>query len=177
MHSTWISNCFRMYFTRGKIIRSQSCRYHRIKHSRKKLLCSIRSSLVIVLSIFLHTCMDNFMGDFNCPRYTVSDGEAYCLGSVDTDCWYLYTLNREKSVDEPSEPDQTLEILMTHLDPEVMAIFTRDVCSSADEATQKSGIDKLISNMIIDDFLFEPCGYSMNGVSKSVSILYGDVRL
>ncbi|KAK1132142.1 hypothetical protein K0M31_016273 [Melipona bicolor] len=98
-------------------------------------------------------------------------GEAYCLGSVDSDCWYLYTLNKEKPVDEPSEPDQTLEILMTHLDPEVMALFTRDVCSSADEATQKSGIDKLIPNMIIDDFLFEPCGYSMNGVSKNVSIL------
>lgn len=58
---------------------------------------------------------------------------------------------------------------MTHLDPEVMALFTREVCSSADEATQKSGIDKLIPNMIIDDFLFEPCGYSMNGVSKNVS--------
>ncbi|KOX68063.1 S-adenosylmethionine decarboxylase proenzyme [Melipona quadrifasciata] len=96
-----------------------------------------------------------------------SGGEAYCLGSVDSDCWYLYTLNKEKPVDEPSEPDQTLEILMTHLDPEVMALFTRDVCSSADEATQKSGIDKLIPNMIIDDFLFEPCGYSMNGVSKN----------
>lgn len=81
-------------------------------------------------------------------------------------------MNKEKSVDEPSEPDQTLEILMTHLDPEIMALFTRDVCSSADEATQKSGIDKLIPNMIIDDFLFEPCGYSMNGVSKNVSILH-----
>ncbi|KAJ8672840.1 hypothetical protein QAD02_004100 [Eretmocerus hayati] len=102
-----------------------------------------------------------------------SDGEAYCLGSEDHDCWYLYTLNREKSAQlkNEREPDQTLEILMTHLDPEVMSIFTRDVCSSAAEATLKSGIDKLIPNMTIDDFLFEPCGYSMNGVSKSGSYM------
>lgn len=31
---------------------------------------------------------------------------------------------------------------------------------------QRSGIDKLIPDMIIDDYAFEPCGYSMNGVSK-----------
>lgn len=37
---------------------------------------------------------------------------------------------------------------------------------------QKSGIDKIIPNMVIDDFLFEPCGYSMNGVTKNVSIFY-----
>lgn len=60
---------------------------------------------------------------------------------------------------------------MTHLDPDVMSIFTREVCSSAAEATEKSGIDKLIPSMVIDDFLFEPCGYSMNGVSKSVSLI------
>lgn len=101
------------------------------------------------------------------PR--ISDGEAYCMGSPETDCWYLYTLIRDKPLQDPPEPDQTLEILMTQLDPDVMSIFTRDVCSSADEATVKSGIDKLIPNMIIDDFLFEPCGYSMNGVSKNVS--------
>ncbi|XP_014602093.1 PREDICTED: S-adenosylmethionine decarboxylase proenzyme [Polistes canadensis] len=95
------------------------------------------------------------------------DGEAYCLGSIDADSWYLYTLDREKSLQEQAEPDQTLEILMTHLDPDIMAIFTQDVCSSAAEATQKSGIDKLIPNMTIDDFLFEPCGYSMNGISKN----------
>ncbi|XP_070148847.1 S-adenosylmethionine decarboxylase proenzyme isoform X2 [Polyergus mexicanus] len=97
------------------------------------------------------------------------DGEAYCMGSPETDCWYLYTLIRDKQ--DPPEPDQTLEILMTELDPDVMSIFTRDVCSSADEATVKSGIDKLIPNMIIDDFLFEPCGYSMNGVSKNGSYM------
>lgn len=99
------------------------------------------------------------------------NGEAYCLGSIDADCWYLYTLNKEKSPQDKVEPDQTLEILMTHLDPDVMAIFTRDMCSSAAEATQKSGIDKLIPNMVIDDFLFEPCGYSMNGISKSGSYM------
>lgn len=100
--------------------------------------------------------------------FFVSDGEAYCLGSVDSDCWYLYTLNRENFNIDKKEPDQTLEILMTNLNPDIMSIFTRDICSSASEATQKSGIDKLIPSMMIDDFLFEPCGYSMNGVSKSV---------
>lgn len=65
------------------------------------------------------------------------------------------------------DPDQTIEILMTDLDPKVMAIFTKDVCNTALEATQKSGIHKLIPGMVIDDYLFDPCGYSMNGVSKS----------
>ncbi|XP_051173418.1 S-adenosylmethionine decarboxylase proenzyme [Leptopilina boulardi] len=99
------------------------------------------------------------------------DGEAYCLGSNDADCWYLYTLSREKSTIIDEEPDQTLEILMTHLDAEVMAIFKRSACSSASLATEKSGISQLIPHMIFDDFLFEPCGYSMNGITKSGSYM------
>ncbi|PNF23869.1 S-adenosylmethionine decarboxylase proenzyme [Cryptotermes secundus] len=99
------------------------------------------------------------------------DGAAYCLGTVNRDCWYLYTLNplegdNKKRHRGIPEPDQTLEILMSDLDPEVMAIFTREESSSAAEATQKSGIEKLVPNMMIDDFLFEPCGYSMNGISS-----------
>lgn len=43
---------------------------------------------------------------------------------------------------------------------------------------QKSGIEKLIPNMMIDDFLFEPCGYSMNGISnKNVSIFFVCLKL
>ncbi|KAJ8893724.1 hypothetical protein PR048_006324 [Dryococelus australis] len=106
------------------------------------------------------------------------DGTAYCFGSKDQDCWYLYTLNplagddqQQKGEEETEEEaDQTLEILMSELDPEVMSIFTRDESSSAAEATRKSGIEKLIPDMLIDDYLFEPCGYSMNGITKSVSI-------
>jgi hypothetical protein len=86
------------------------------------------------------------------------------------------------------DPDQTIEVLMTDLDPEIMAIFTKEDSVDAKEATQvrydafislwvfanatfqKSGINKIIPGMVIDDFLFEPCGYSMNGVSKNVSV-------
>ncbi|XP_050077892.1 S-adenosylmethionine decarboxylase proenzyme isoform X2 [Anopheles maculipalpis] len=101
------------------------------------------------------------------------DGRAYSLGAINRDCWHLYTLSHEQQFDEliaPSmqpDPDQTIEILMTELDPSVMDIFTKHVCSSAKEATQKSGIDRLLPGMVIDDYLFDPCGYSMNGIAKN----------
>ncbi|KAF5277459.1 hypothetical protein FQA39_LY18489 [Lamprigera yunnana] len=99
------------------------------------------------------------------------DGSAYCLGTINKDCWYLYTLNPPKDQITNGllelESDQTLEILMTDLDPNIMSIFTREECLNAAEATKKSGIDKIIPSMIIDDYLFEPCGYSMNGISKN----------
>lgn len=70
------------------------------------------------------------------------DGAAYCLGAVNKDCWFLYTLNPlpEKHMQPlpAAEPDQTLEILMTDLDPEVMQVFTREECLNAAEATKVS---------------------------------------
>lgn len=112
------------------------------------------------------------------------DGRAYCLGSVNRDCWYLYTLSRRgvgeamvngmslanemliESLEMP-DPDQTIEVLMTDLDPKVMAIFTKQMSADAKEATLQSGINKIIPGMVIDDYLFDPCGYSMNGVLKN----------
>lgn len=91
-------------------------------------------------------------------------GSAYCMGKVNRDCWYLYTLHPERGV---SVQDQTLELIMVGLEPETMALFTRARCSSAREATQKSSIDRLFNQMQVDDFLFEPCGYSMNGFLRS----------
>lgn len=78
------------------------------------------------------------------------DGNAYCLGSINRDCWYLYTLSRgggdKKIINKNNnclieslqlpDPDQTIEILMTELDPKVMSIFTKDFCSTAKEATE-----------------------------------------
>ncbi|XP_067118349.1 S-adenosylmethionine decarboxylase proenzyme-like [Centruroides vittatus] len=55
---------------------------------------------------------------------------------------------------------------MQDLDQKIMKIFTKEVSASAKDATQKSGIDKLLPGVTIDDFLFNPCGYSMNGLLK-----------
>lgn len=68
------------------------------------------------------------------------DGAAYCLGALNRDCWYLYTLNplpqRHRQRLSAPDADQTLEILMTDLDPEIMTIFTKEECLNATEATK-----------------------------------------
>ncbi|XP_054268778.1 S-adenosylmethionine decarboxylase proenzyme [Macrosteles quadrilineatus] len=114
------------------------------------------------------TFLDSFFANVpDSPKPDVAGGTAYCLGSPARDCWYLYTLNPTSRHTRPRAPDQTLEVLMTDLDPEVMKIFTQQGASSAADATQKSGIDLIIPQMVIDDYLFEPCGYSMNGITKN----------
>ncbi|XP_041449662.1 S-adenosylmethionine decarboxylase proenzyme isoform X2 [Drosophila obscura] len=103
------------------------------------------------------------------------NGRSYCLGSMNLECWYLYTFSRSDMklslghmMDEfvESDPDQTIEILMQNLDQNAMSVFNKKNILSAFEATSTSGIDKILPNMHIDDFLFDPCGYSMNGINE-----------
>ncbi|XP_037961024.1 S-adenosylmethionine decarboxylase proenzyme [Teleopsis dalmanni] len=101
-----------------------------------------------------------------------ADGRSYCLGSINSECWYLYTftkplLNNVEPIKEIAEPDQTIEILMQNLDAEVMSIFTKEISKTPTEATVNSKIDQIIPDMLIDDLLFEPCGYSMNGIRNN----------
>ncbi|KAG0415969.1 hypothetical protein HPB47_006845 [Ixodes persulcatus] len=120
------------------------------------------------------------------------DGAAYCMGRINHDCWYLYTLNTPMGYRGIQVPDQTLEIsflafcleapdllcmplvpltpplhvIMQNLDQDIMRIFTQEASANAKEATQKSGIDRLYPGAVLDDFLFSPCGYSVNGILK-----------
>ncbi|XP_052709118.1 LOW QUALITY PROTEIN: S-adenosylmethionine decarboxylase proenzyme-like [Crassostrea angulata] len=88
------------------------------------------------------------------------DGAAYTLGRINKDCWHLYTMDAVGVM----EPDQTVELLMWEMCPDTMQIFTKKVCKDGPEATKKSGICDIIPGVQIDDFLFDPCGYSMNGL-------------
>ena len=40
------------------------------------------------------------------------------MGSLNSDCWHLYTMN-DFSRQMTSEPDQTIEILMSELDQQI----------------------------------------------------------
>ncbi|XP_041462575.1 S-adenosylmethionine decarboxylase proenzyme-like [Lytechinus variegatus] len=90
-------------------------------------------------------------------------GAAYVLGRMNGDCWYLYTLDNSSI----EQPDQTLEILMTELDDEIMAHFQNTKGRKSEAVTKDSGIADLLPDCMIDGFVFDPCGYSMNGLLQN----------
>eukprot|EP00898_Chlorokybus_atmophyticus_P000818 jgi/Chlat1/1737/Chrsp13S02157 len=76
--------------------------------------------------------------------------------------WHVYTADAEETA---TACHRTIEVCMTELDESLAAQFFRspDYISAA-ETTRTSAISELIRSMEIDAFMFEPCGYSMNGV-------------
>ena len=87
-------------------------------------------------------------------------GAAYCLGRLNESNYNFF--NAETATPR-KEADSSLEVMMTGLDDELMQkhFFKDTFC---DKTTFKaSGIGGLFENAIVDEYAFEPCGYSMNG--------------
>ena len=84
--------------------------------------------------------------------------------------------------DSQLEDDVTLEILMTDLDPDAMQKFWRTrqeveegklehnigalkhVFSDNKRLFKESGLDSVYPKAIVDDYVFDPCGYSCNAL-------------
>ena len=70
-----------------------------------------------------------------------SGGKGYCIKSGE-DIWHLYSLQSDglngenKFVRSTAEPDQTIEILMSDLDPEVMDNFRKERFFKAEDVTK-----------------------------------------
>ncbi|XP_054830145.1 S-adenosylmethionine decarboxylase proenzyme [Eublepharis macularius] len=107
----------------------------------------------------------NFQEEVEFLNEIFPNGAAYCMGRMNSDCWYLYTLDFPESR-VISQPDQTLEILMSELDPVVMDQFYMKDGVTANDVTRVSGIRDLIPGSVIDATMFNPCGYSMNGMKS-----------
>lgn len=117
---------------------------------------------------------------------TFFSGSAYILGPLDGPRWHLYVADMNLPLDSS---DQTLEVVMFDLPESVTSLFFRsslekkfgkEVSSILDEnpsefgsknlgsmMTKISGIDGIVEGMTIDDFMFDPCGYSCNAINGS----------
>jgi S-adenosylmethionine decarboxylase len=68
-------------------------------------------------------------------------------------------------LDRPFEPDPgdaTLEILMYDTDDDVNRLFIKS--SSAALLREKIGLGEMFPDFLVDDHLFDPAGYSFNGI-------------
>jgi len=61
--------------------------------------------------------------------------------------------------------------MMTDLLPEKMRQFFFSPTKTPLELSHSSGIADLIPGSQLDQFLFEPCGFSVNGIRDEVSML------
>lgn len=111
-------------------------------------------------------------------------GEGFVLGPVNKDNWHVYIADFRNPKAIESSTSQVFEVMMHDLDPEVsspvfqscfmcaytsvqkMKQFYKTEGVTARDTTISSGISKLLPGSIIDDYQFEPCGYSMNGLLK-----------
>eukprot|EP00753_Platysulcus_tardus_P017411 PLAT6398.2.p1 GENE.PLAT6398.2~~PLAT6398.2.p1 ORF type:complete len:550 (+),score=270.64 PLAT6398.2:130-1779(+) len=96
-------------------------------------------------------------------RYFV--GGAYVLGPITGDHWNVFVADYcERPIEDST--DRSLDIVMYDLPEDVAALFYKRE-QTADEVTQASGIADLLPGSALDSYLFEPCGYSMNGQLRS----------
>ena len=79
----------------------------------------------------------NFQEEIEFLNAVFPNGAACCMGRMNSDCWYLYTLDFPESR-VINQPDQTLEILMSELDPEVMDQFYMKDGVTAKDVTRVS---------------------------------------
>lgn len=98
-------------------------------------------------------------------------GSAYVVGKTNGNHWYCYLWEEGRCEEIKSEmgtdKDYTLEILMTHLHAETSdTFFTKTTGFDNDgKAKVTKALAALYEDVTIDDFMFDPCGYSCNGIT------------
>ncbi len=91
------------------------------------------------------------------------DGEALRYGREDEHHLYLFGTTKDF---EPADDDHTLEVLMHGIDPKVTEMFRNCQDCDAKELRDRSGISEIVMGEI-DDFVFDPMGYSLNAIHNN----------
>jgi len=125
----------------------------------------------------------NFHDEVKFLESAFDNGRAHILGNMNEDHLYIYHVGNPQNYFR--KPDQTLEILMHEIDQEACKMFYREEDFTNPRATtMKTGIFDLFAvanpinarrnkssyqqkgkgGLIIDDWVFDPCGYSLNAI-------------
>jgi len=105
------------------------------------------------------------------PRDEPLVGGAYILGDLLADHWYVFVA--DYCADENQSSERNINIMMYGLDEKVAKQFYRqpELTREEDEkraAYEAAEIDSLCGpDALIDDRMFEPCGYSLNAIRGS----------
>ena len=95
-------------------------------------------------------------------------GSAYILGSkLKGVQWHVYISGDACPVLD-SSPKASLEVCMTHLNREHCEehFYRNEKFVSSAQTTTDSGIRSIFEDFDIDDYVFDPCGYSMNALCE-----------
>ena len=90
----------------------------------------------------------------------VFPGTTLCFGDLNGDHIGLFHLNKDFS---PQRGDHTLELLFNDIDEQARALFCSGPTHRLD-AILETGIREILPGFEIDEYLFEPMGYSMNAI-------------
>ena len=91
------------------------------------------------------------------------NGKGYLFGEEKDRHLYLYHMNKEFV---PPENDVTVEVLMYGLQGESREVFNCEK-QSLENLRRLTGIHEILPGYQVDDFLFEPCGYSINAIKDT----------
>lgn len=108
---------------------------------------------------FPHHQKTDFYEDIRMLRQRVP-GLAYRLGNADEHHLFLFHLDKAY---EPNPSDCTLEMLMYNLQGSSREVFDCNK-QTLENIRLRTGVDRLFEGFQIDDYLFSPCGYSLNGI-------------
>ena len=108
---------------------------------------------------FPYTQNSSFMDDFSKIKKKIN-GKAYCFGTPDEHHFYLF--HSAGNILPSKRPDRTIEVLMYDLDDHIKELFFK--ASSASEIKNRLGLDQIFKNAEVDDYIFKPVGYSLNGL-------------
>lgn len=94
----------------------------------------------------------------------IPDGVPFVIGQKESERWYLFTLDNVSNFAQSD--DTTLEILMSDMDKKAMTEFTKMKNKSSSDVIKNSGIEKIMPGSRNDGCLFNPIGFSLNGLYK-----------